>query len=147
TLNLSFPASTPDIVDSLYLNGIAQATGTWGAFGSGAMHESIFFAGAGMLDVTNAALPVAGDFNQNGVVDAGDYIAWRKNSGTSNALANDNGLGTPIGPAHYNLWRSSFGNSSGAGSGIGLGSVAVPESESIILLMIGLSAATGCSRR
>ncbi len=63
-----------------------------------------------------------GDFNGNGVVDGADYVLWRNNDGTSNALPNDNGLGTPIGAAHYNLWRSSFGNVAGAG-----GSVAATE--------------------
>src|SRR5207244_936788 len=29
---------------------------------------------------------------------------------TTNPLPNDNGLGTPIGTAHYNLWRSNFGS-------------------------------------
>jgi len=41
----------------------------------------------------------------------GDYVTWRKNNGTNKALANDNGLGTPIGQSHYDLWRANFGNS------------------------------------
>ena len=79
------------------------------------------------LQVTAAGLP--GDFNSDGKVDAGDYVTWRKNDGTNNALANDNGLGTPIGPAHYSLWRTNFGNPPGSGSGGGLGGTerAVPE--------------------
>jgi hypothetical protein len=56
-----------------------------------------------------------GDFNNDTFVDAGDYVTWKKNQGTNNALANDNGLGTPVGTAHYNLWRANFGNS-GPGS-------------------------------
>jgi hypothetical protein len=77
-------------------------------------------------------------------VDAGDYVTWRKNDGTNNALANDGGLGTPIGPAHYDLWRANFGNPPGAGSG--LGGAAVPEPSAIALLAMGLLA-VGVRRR
>jgi hypothetical protein len=85
-----------------------------------------------------AAAP--GDFNADGKVDAADYVAWRKNDGGSTALPNDNGLGTPIGPGHYALWRANFGN--GAGSGTALGNVAVPEPASIVLLAGALIALT-----
>ena len=62
------------------------------------------------FSVTVAAPPgLAGDFNEDNKVDAADYVVWRKNDGTNNALPNDNGLGTPIGVAHFNLWRANFG--------------------------------------
>ena len=34
------------------------------------------------MDVPAAAVTLAGDFNHNGVVDAADYVVWRKNDGT-----------------------------------------------------------------
>jgi hypothetical protein len=68
-----------------------------------------------------------GDFNNNGTVDAGDYVVWRKNDGTNNALPNDGGLGTPIGPLHYALWRTNFGNPPGSGAARLTSMVAVPE--------------------
>jgi autotransporter-associated beta strand protein len=87
------------------------------------------------LQVTSAGLP--GDFNSDGKVDAGDYVTWRKNDGTNNALANDNGLGVPVGPAHFNLWRANFGNPPGGGSSGGLGDAgSVPEPNSIALLCL-----------
>ena len=58
--------------------------------------------------------PIPGDFNNDGKVDNGDYLTWRKANGTNNALPNDNGLGTPIGQAHFDLWRQRFGNTPGA---------------------------------
>jgi hypothetical protein len=76
----------------------------------------------------NTATP--GDFNRDGLVDAGDYVTWNKNNTTNNALANDNGLGVPISTSHYDLWRANFGNrgpAGPAGSGASLGSSAVPE--------------------
>jgi hypothetical protein len=93
-----------------------------------------------------APAPTAGDFNNDGNVDAGDYVTWRKEveSGGTDPLFNDNGLGTPVGAAHYELWRQSFGGPSGAGSGLSGG--AVPEPASIGLVLIGL-AAFGLGRR
>jgi endonuclease/exonuclease/phosphatase family metal-dependent hydrolase len=43
-----------------------------------------------------------GDFNQDGNVDAADYVVWRKSDGT---------------PASYDKWRANFGASLGPGSG------------------------------
>ncbi len=40
--------------------------------------------------------PIAGDFNDDGSVDAADYIVWRKNGGSE---------------AEYEIWRSHFGES------------------------------------
>jgi hypothetical protein len=76
---------------------------------------------------------VPGDFNDDGSVDAADYVLWRKNDGTDNMLPNDNNLGTPIRAEHYNLWRANFGSPS-AGSGGSIG--AVPELSSAVLLLM-----------
>jgi hypothetical protein len=74
---------------------------------------------------------VLGDFNSDGMVDAADYVVWRKNDGTDNRLPNDNALGTPIREAHYELWRSRFGKGAGAGSSIDRS--AVPEPSCFLL--------------
>lgn len=58
----------------------------------------------------------AGDFNSNGIVDAADFAAWRNSVGSGTALPNDGGLGTPIGAAHYDLWKSNFGSMGGGGN-------------------------------
>lgn len=135
TFNLNFPAATPDVIDSLFINGVSQATGTWGAIGSGAAHEIGLITGTGLLQVSTFIPPLLGDFNSDGKVDASDYILWRKNNGTNNVLPYDNGLGTPIGLAHYNLWRDKFGNAPGSGNST---ISAVPEPGALALLGIGL---------
>ena len=43
---------------------------------------------------------VPGDYNANNVVDAGDYVLWRKYSGQSVTLPNDSTPGT-VTPADY----------------------------------------------
>jgi hypothetical protein len=78
---------------------------------------------------------VPGDFNDDGTVDAADYVVWRKLDTSSTPLPNDAGQGTPIGIDHYTLWRANFGRQQDeAGQGSGL----VPEPSSIIPLIIGV---------
>jgi len=52
---------------------------------------------------------VPGDFNGNDIVDAADYTVWQDQLGSDTALTNDDGLGVPIGNAHYQLWKTNFG--------------------------------------
>jgi hypothetical protein len=74
-----------------------------------------------------------GDYNDDGKVDAADYVVWRENEGTANLLPNDNGIGGMVGVDHYNLWRSNFGNpSSASGNSLSL-STAVPEPNTLAL--------------
>jgi hypothetical protein len=94
----------------------------------------------------NAAAGLPGDFNSDGKVDAGDYVTWRKNDGTNNALANDNGLGTPVGANHYALWRANFGNPPGAGSG-GLEGAAVPEPATLACALVAMALGLVIRRR
>ncbi len=53
--NLNF--SGTDTIAGLYLAGLAQAEGTYGAVGSGATFTSSFFTGAGILNVVASAVP------------------------------------------------------------------------------------------
>ena len=91
------------------------------------------------ITLIKAASGVNGDFNNDGKVDAGDYITWRKNNTTNNALINDNGLGTPIGPNHYTLWRSNFGKPPGSGSGSLESGSAVPEPATAMLVFLAIA--------
>ena len=70
-LDLAF--SGTDTIDQLFIDGVGQLSGTWGPTDSGADHESDLLWGNGLLYVTTAgSLP--GDANNDGVVDAADYI-------------------------------------------------------------------------
>jgi hypothetical protein len=73
----------------------------------------------------------SGDFNQDGTVDASDYVVWRK------------GLGTTYTDGDYDLWHAHFGVT--AGSGATLPSVAppsakVPEPWTVSVLSVGVLA-------
>jgi hypothetical protein len=72
---------------------------------------------------------VAGDYNNNGSVDAADYVLWRKGG----ALQNEVDAPGTVNGADYTAWRSRFGNS-GTGSGSALEGAAVPEASTFALL-------------
>ena len=89
--------------------------------------------------LTQQLAQMPGDFNDDGSVDAADYIVWRNNEGTTASLPNDNGLGGTIGQAHYNLWRTHFGQSTESGT---ISHATVPEPASGLLMI--LAATLGC---
>jgi hypothetical protein len=67
---------------------------------------------------------LSGDFNNNGTVDAADYIVWRKTDGT---------------PTGYNTWRSHFGQTAGSAAGQSNAespSAAVPEPAALTFMLI-----------
>jgi hypothetical protein len=84
----------------------------WWQFARGQLAPGVDRVAESLLDVGPAS--VSGDYSNNSEVDAADYVLFRKNAGTANPLTNDNGLGTPIANAHYDLWRTRFGNTSAA---------------------------------
>jgi hypothetical protein len=89
--------------------------------GDPAPKEGASFGGF-MFDEVFAPTPVfPGDFNDDGIVDAADYAAWRKSDGTSTGFI---------------TWRANFGRqSSGSGSESVIGdSSAIPEPRSILLI-------------
>ncbi len=85
---------------------------------------------------TGVAPPTTtGDYNHNTVVDAGDYVIWRRTFGGSaspfgsGADGNSNGQ---IDPGDYTFWRQRFGNSP---VGVGSGLVAIPEPVPFLLAL------------
>jgi hypothetical protein len=70
-----------------------------------------------------------GDYNNDGKVDAADYVVWRK--------SNINGA------AGYTAWRTNFGRTAGSGSALS----AVPEPASGLLVLFGLIGGAFVARR
>jgi autotransporter-associated beta strand protein len=139
TLNLNFSGS-PDVIDSLFINGVSQKAGTWGSVASGAVFSSLFLAGPGRLQVTTFIIPpIVGDYNSDGKVDAADYIVWRDRIGAATIPNRDpNNMG-PIGDADYNSWRAQFGIAAGSGAGQNESSgFAVPESPGWGMALVGI---------
>jgi len=143
--------AVPDLYTSLRYQdlwnlGILQANGQSGMTGA-TFGDYFTTSGAPGLDdytLTSllAAPGLAGDYNDNGVVDAADYVLWRKGGPLANEVA-DPGVASA---ADYMEWRARFGNSSGSGSvQFGAGG-AVPEPASLLLGLFGM-AATWLDRR
>jgi hypothetical protein len=80
-----------------------------------------------------------GDYNTDGIVDAGDYIVWRGALGQSGSglAADGNGDGV-VDSADYNHWRANFGQVVGgaASSPIGV-ATSVPEPSTAAMLILG----------
>jgi hypothetical protein len=83
------------------------------------------------------AVPLPGDYNQNGTVDAADYAVWRDNEGTSNVLPNDP-IGETIGAAQYDQWRANFGDVASGNGSAQSAHQAVPEPATLLLACIVL---------
>ncbi len=90
--------------------------------------------------VSNGVTPpgVAGDYSQNGTVDAADYTTWRDNVGGTSIPNEGAGIspGT-VDSADYNFWVSRFNATSSAAAAA---STAVPEPTTAILAVIMLGA-------
>ncbi len=54
-----------------------------------------------------------GDFNEDNVVNAADYVVWRDNLGATIGLPNDTTGETVVGQAQYDLWKDNFGATTG----------------------------------
>jgi uncharacterized protein YjbI with pentapeptide repeats len=70
---------------------------------------------------------IPGDFSSNGVVDAADYIVWRKTNAT---------------PAGYNAWRTHFGQPPGSSAtdSASASPNAIPEPTSLPLFLLAVGA-------
>lgn len=90
-------------------------------------------------------IPLPGDYNSDGMVDAADYVVWRDSLGSSTDLPNDTTPGT-VTEADYGVWKAHFGQSAGSGSGSLASTDAVPEPTTMVLLVAGAVAAC-CYRR
>jgi hypothetical protein len=93
-----------------------------------------------MLSINGSLPGVQGDYNDNGVVDAADYVLWR-NGGE---LQNDPTPGNQ--PEDYDFWRARFGNTSAGGSGVSAAG-AVPEPIAAVQLIAVLAWAAVFARR
>jgi hypothetical protein len=88
---------------------------------------------------------LAGDFNRDGVVDAGDYVLWSKtkDSLVSPFTGGDGDGDGSVDGADYLLWQAHLGETA---TGFG-GGGAVPEPGSVLLVLMGVAMARGCWRR
>lgn len=127
-MNTSNQALTVQINQSLFSSSLTEA---WDLLTSNQVSISNGYLNfvlaplSGSYILVNAAPLLPGDLNHDGMVDAADYIMWRKSDGSA---------------AGYNLWRTGFGQSSGSGLGT-IANAALPEPSATVMLILSM---TGC---
>jgi hypothetical protein len=116
-----FTSSSANFLSSLSSTGIISYNN--GKSNAGGYLDALIVSNSptAFIDVTGATVP--GDFNGDGIVNAADYIVWRK------------GLGTTFTPSDYNVWRAHFGQTAGSGSGA-IANAAVPEPATLLQIIL-----------
>lgn len=132
----------PSAGDSFQILSASSVTGTLGLGSAPPLPGGLIWD----IDVnaTNVLLSVisSGDYNANGVVDAGDYALWRKTLGATGAgLAADGDGSGEVDQADYFYWLARFGNVIGAPAAGAIAAGAVPEPSGAALILIGFAAA------
>ena len=134
-MNTSDQAVTVQLNQSLFSSPLSEA---WDILSSSRVSISSGYLNfvlsplSGSYILVNASLLLPGDYNNNGIVDAADYVAWRKAPGTIYT------------PDDFNTWRAHFGQTAGSGAGASA-NAAVPEPDTLVLMMF--AAAGWCFRR
>jgi hypothetical protein len=77
---------------------------------------------------------VPGDYNNDGVVDAGDYVVWRKSVVNSAPLDNETASLGVADQADFDIWRANFGVTMDQSN---LSSSFVPEPTTNLLALVG----------
>lgn len=145
-----FGGKSSNVIGESYLTGSSAVAhnatvGLGAAFRTGFPQDLVFRYGA----LLGPAAALEGDYNGDNVVNAADYVLWRKNPAAFG--------GTPAG---YNTWRANFGRTGGPSgsstlitgfvryvtSGAGSGT-AVPEPGAVLLVGIGVASLVVNSRR
>lgn len=94
----------------------------------------------GTMQQLSAYIPdfQAGDLDANGVVDARDYVKWRKtlNQTVKPGTGADADLSGVVDTADFNLWRTNFAKTFVYGAGSGLSTLGVPEAGTVSLILI-----------
>jgi hypothetical protein len=150
-----FGGSSSNVIGESYLTGSSAvvnsaAINLGAAFNVGGAHNLSFSYGA----LTTPSVNPTGDYNNDGVVNAADYVLWRKGG----PLQNDPTPG--VQPGDYTVWRANFAQTGGPSgpstllpgfvryvtSGSGSGG-AVPEPTSMFFVGIGSAVVAVTVRR
>jgi beta-glucanase (GH16 family) len=78
---------------------------------------------------------LSGDYNDDGQVDAGDYIVWRRTNGQSGIGLPADGSGNgSVGPEDYQVWAANLGTPGSAAAAM----MPVPEPAAAVSMAVGL---------
>ena len=140
-LDLTFPSGTPDMIDSLFIDGVSKEAGLWGAVGSGAPFTSPLITGTGRLQVTTfiaPPAPIPGDFNGDDTVDAADLAFWQTGYGMESGAGVGDGDADgdfDVDAADLMVWQQNLGMSQAVAA-----AAAVPEPHAGVLMLLAAGA-------
>jgi hypothetical protein len=86
------------------------------------------------VTLSNFLTNVPGDYNNDGVVDAGDYVVWRKSSFKDAPLDNETASLGVADQADFDIWRANFGATMGQPNP---SASVVPEPATNLLALVG----------
>jgi hypothetical protein len=116
----------------------------------GAQDLLFFYAGPndtslrmGSVKYVNTGGSITGDYNNNGVVDAADYVLWR-NGGP---LQNEGRSTNVVDSGDYYLWRARYGASTASTGATLADGGSVPEPANLGIALVGLIIAGAVRRR
>jgi hypothetical protein len=111
----------------------------WQSFTGGAIRT--WYDGIGYSLVTEIAPTLVGDYNDDGAVDAADYVVWRKNLGQTVSLPNrDTNNSGPISLDDFDSWTTNYGSSASSGGGSQNASAPEPSAIGLSLLVVAVLA-------
>ena len=138
-IKISAFINNPDhnYLSNQFLGSLAPPQGNLGGDGLGVFDGNLDginmnnFAGDQFFTLLVPAVAgITGDYNDNGTVDAADYVRWRDTLNTNTTLPNDMTPGS-VDQVDYIIWRSNFSRvTSGSAAG-----ATVPEPNSIVLML------------
>jgi hypothetical protein len=77
---------------------------------------------------------LAGDYNNDGIVDISDYVVWRKNLANNTPLDNETASLGVVDQADFDTWRANFGATISSGN---LSASVVPEPSTKLVAIVG----------
>ncbi|TWT99479.1 PEP-CTERM motif protein [Botrimarina colliarenosi] len=87
------------------------------------------------VEYIGVAPGIAGDYNDDGMVNAADYTVWRDNLDTNVSLPNDSSPGS-VTAADYTAWSNNYGKTSPSSA------VSVPEPSAVLMLVVAAGVTT-----
>jgi autotransporter-associated beta strand protein len=141
-LNLDFSAT--DTIRSLFIDGVAQPTGAYGALGNAAADfQNGSITGAGLLQVTTLPVLDDADFDADGDIDGDDFLVWQRNVGGSGGLGQGDANGdSTINGDDLTIWRSQF-----SGASVVAAASPVPEPTAGVLVLVAMAGLISVGRR
>jgi T5SS/PEP-CTERM-associated repeat protein len=90
---------------------------------------------------------LAGDYNDDGTVDAADYTVWRDRLGNTLDPSADGDTNGVVDLEDYNIWKANFGATAGAGATIAAAAVPEPANLGLVAALLSVFACNRCAHR